>query len=339
MADKKISQLTAATTPLAGTEVLPIVQSGSTVKVSAADITAGRNVGMAGLTATGNVSLDGGTFVFNNSGADKDFRIAGDTDANLFFTDASTDRVGIKTNTPSDAVGIGGTGGIRFEGWNANRTFLEQQFSSSYYQRIAGDSASRQLRIESVSGDGGASGSIALRTNSIGTVADTMVLGGDGNVTVSTGNIVQGTAAKGINFSANTGAAGKTSSLLNWYEEGTWTPTVSSASGTTTGTDLSGKYTRIGRMVWLTAKIGMTTDASVGTSDLTIGGLPFTANNEPWGGQWTGSSLTSGDYGTGGAVGVVTVGSTSFVHRTRTIDISSRSTTFYWYYSLMYQVA
>jgi hypothetical protein len=39
MADKKISQLTAATTPLAGTEVLPIVQSGSTVKVSSDDLT------------------------------------------------------------------------------------------------------------------------------------------------------------------------------------------------------------------------------------------------------------------------------------------------------------
>ncbi len=34
MADKKISALTAASVPLAGTEVLPIVQSSSTVKVS-----------------------------------------------------------------------------------------------------------------------------------------------------------------------------------------------------------------------------------------------------------------------------------------------------------------
>jgi hypothetical protein len=34
MADKKISALTSATTPLAGTEVLPIVQSGTTVKVA-----------------------------------------------------------------------------------------------------------------------------------------------------------------------------------------------------------------------------------------------------------------------------------------------------------------
>jgi hypothetical protein len=40
MADKKISALTAATTPLAGTEVLPIVQSGTTVKASIANVQA-----------------------------------------------------------------------------------------------------------------------------------------------------------------------------------------------------------------------------------------------------------------------------------------------------------
>jgi hypothetical protein len=38
MADKKISALTGATTPLAGTEVLPIVQGGSTVKVANNDL-------------------------------------------------------------------------------------------------------------------------------------------------------------------------------------------------------------------------------------------------------------------------------------------------------------
>lgn len=47
MADKKISALTAAVTPLAGTEVLPIVQSGSTVKVSVANLTAGRTTAMS----------------------------------------------------------------------------------------------------------------------------------------------------------------------------------------------------------------------------------------------------------------------------------------------------
>jgi hypothetical protein len=56
MADTKISALTGATTPLAGTEVLPIVQGGSTVKVSVANLTAGRAVVTAALTATGIVS-------------------------------------------------------------------------------------------------------------------------------------------------------------------------------------------------------------------------------------------------------------------------------------------
>ena len=59
-------------------------------------------------TATGNVSLNGGTFVFNESGADKDFRIEGDTEANLFITDASVDRIGIGTATPSHLVDIEG---------------------------------------------------------------------------------------------------------------------------------------------------------------------------------------------------------------------------------------
>lgn len=44
MSDKKISELTASTTPLAGTEVLPIVQSSTTKKVSVANLTAGRTV-------------------------------------------------------------------------------------------------------------------------------------------------------------------------------------------------------------------------------------------------------------------------------------------------------
>jgi hypothetical protein len=99
MTDKKISQLTGATTPLAGTEVLPIVQGGSTVKVSAADITAGRSISSAG------ASLDGAVII-NESGADVDFRVEGDTEANLFYADASTNRIGIGTSSPSSRLHI-----------------------------------------------------------------------------------------------------------------------------------------------------------------------------------------------------------------------------------------
>lgn len=58
MADKKISALTASTTPLAGTEVLPIVQSGSTVKVAVSDLTAGRAVSASSVTSTGNSTFN-----------------------------------------------------------------------------------------------------------------------------------------------------------------------------------------------------------------------------------------------------------------------------------------
>jgi hypothetical protein len=52
MADLKISQLPAASTPLAGTEVLPIVQSGSTVQVSVNNLTAGKAVSATSVSAT-----------------------------------------------------------------------------------------------------------------------------------------------------------------------------------------------------------------------------------------------------------------------------------------------
>jgi hypothetical protein len=42
-----------------------------------------------------------GAVVFNDAGADVDFRVEGDTDANLLFVDASTDRVGVGINAPS----------------------------------------------------------------------------------------------------------------------------------------------------------------------------------------------------------------------------------------------
>jgi hypothetical protein len=51
MADLKISALTASSTPLAGTEVLPIVQSSTTKQVSVANLTAGRAVSMQSVTA------------------------------------------------------------------------------------------------------------------------------------------------------------------------------------------------------------------------------------------------------------------------------------------------
>ena len=52
MADLKISQLPAATVPLAGTEVLPIVQSSTTKQVSIDNLTTGKAVSALSVSAT-----------------------------------------------------------------------------------------------------------------------------------------------------------------------------------------------------------------------------------------------------------------------------------------------
>jgi len=81
----------------------------------AGDITANGTLDVAGA-----VSLDGGAFVFNNTGADKNFTIKSDDDAANFFSDGGEDRIGIGTATPStklDVVGgIKATGNVEFDG-------------------------------------------------------------------------------------------------------------------------------------------------------------------------------------------------------------------------------
>jgi len=98
-----------------------------------------------------------------------------------------------------------------------------------------------------------------------------------GDVTLSTGNLIIGTAGKGIDFSATTSGSGTmTSELLADYEEGTWTPTVY-FGGTTVGvtyTTQAGTYTKIGNVVRITANIILSSKGS-STTYAEIRGIPF----------------------------------------------------------------
>ena len=84
-----------------GTAAIVITDSTGAVELSTATTVSGT------LTATGNVGVDGGTFTFNETGADLDFRFEGDNNANLLFGDAGNDRIGIKTATPGYDLDIG----------------------------------------------------------------------------------------------------------------------------------------------------------------------------------------------------------------------------------------
>jgi len=52
------------------------------------------------------VSINSTETIFNNNSANIDFRVEGDTEPNLLFADASTDRVGVGTNTPEEELHI-----------------------------------------------------------------------------------------------------------------------------------------------------------------------------------------------------------------------------------------
>jgi hypothetical protein len=68
-----------------------------------ADNSGNENIFIGGATAgTADILLgrDGGAD-FNTQENDVDFRVRGDTQTNLFYVDASVDRVGIGTNTPA----------------------------------------------------------------------------------------------------------------------------------------------------------------------------------------------------------------------------------------------
>jgi len=115
MADLKISALTASTTPLAGTEVLPIVQSSTTKQVSVANLTAGRAVATGALTVTGAISATTSITSGNGLVASGSTVPASGTSAELGYNGTSVyfrgyDRTGsaYKTVTINEGLSIAG---------------------------------------------------------------------------------------------------------------------------------------------------------------------------------------------------------------------------------------
>jgi len=101
----------------------------------------------------------------------------------------------------------------------------------------------------------------------------------DGTNVGFTGNLVPGTASKGINFTANTPKAGMTSQLLNWYEEGTWTPNQGSGLALVGSFSSTGYYTRIGREVTVTGTLVGSTSVAANAGAVLTTNLPFTAGS------------------------------------------------------------
>jgi hypothetical protein len=101
-------------------------------------------------------------------------------------------------------------------------------------------------------------------------------------VTISGGNLIIGTAGKGIDFSAQTSTtatgAAATAELLDHYEEGTWTAALSDGTDDATMGQSSGYYTRIGNLVHISAYVVTSALGDVNGA-VRITGLPFSVAN------------------------------------------------------------
>lgn len=397
MADKKISALTAATTPLAGTEVLPIVQGGSTVKVSAANLTAGRAVAASSITTTGDSSFNGltagkgnGSFATNTAfGVDAALTMALDGSVTAIGYRAARS---VLNGSHITAVGNNALGSGAGPAWGSTAIGSEALFSAttgvantaiggkdsynginaplrtlttgSYniaigsgaltvnngsqnvavgnealmanttgIRNVAVGNAAIKANTASNQNTGVGVGALTASTGSNNTAigynaGNTLTSGannaffghnaqpsgatvsneytyGDANVATHrfpNGNLVVGTAGKGIDFSAVTNPAGTTSELLAAYAEGTWTPTVTSSSGAITSYTASGNYTRIGNRIFFSVQVTIT-DNGTGAGLIDIS-LPYTAGAFSAGsGQNASTSWgINGNIGTGGTV-------------------------------------
>ena len=213
--------------------------------------------------------------VFNDDSVDLDFRIESDNNTHALFVQGSDGNVAIGSATPEAntnfvalTVGPGAStgGGQVYVESSSVRGVFGADNNGSDPKTIIGTTTNHPL--------------VFFQNN-----ADVGRFDASENFTIKTGNLVIGTAGKGIDFSnqvvSSATNATTTSELLDHYEEGTWTPVVTGTGADAVTVDANNcVYTKVGRVVVLHFEISNLTNPTNDTFNL--GGLPFPpgANHE-----------------------------------------------------------
>ena len=231
----------------------------------------------------GAVTQDGGA-VFNEASADVDFRVESDTIDHALFVDGATGSVGIGTSipatfgklslavagttTPTTANNVKGssinlfaeTNGdttdstVGIFGWQANTPGIG---SGIGFSRENGSDWGSQIRFYTH----------PTTTSNISDITERMRIHSDGVVSASAG------VALGV------GTANTASNVLDDYEEGTFTPTLALSGATLASTGGTGRYTKIGRHVYVEGKVTRNTADGGAGSFVQLESLPFTSLN------------------------------------------------------------
>ena len=244
------------------------------------------SVNTTSATITGDASI-GGNVTLNDGSADVDFRVesnvSGDTHA--LFVDGATGHVGLGTSVLGAQFNVKGTGAVDagIGSTNAGGAYLyldgdsNGDFSGSDYSFI-GHQTDGQLIINQDS----PSGTQALLIKTAGTLAATISSSGinlaNGNLTVAAGH--------GIDFAAQTassatGVSASKGELLDHYEQGAFTPTLTNSGGVAVDayTLAAGFYVRIGARVTCHGFVEANGISNPGDNPILLGGFPFDAVN------------------------------------------------------------
>jgi hypothetical protein len=182
------------------------------------------------------------------------FGVSGDltVDTDVLKVDATNNRVGIGTASPTQATLHVAGGGVpaRFESTSSATTYVQFGASgTSNYGQIAMNGNDMTLRTA---------------------YTDRMKIDGSGNIMAPAITLGNGTTYAAAN-------------TLDDYEEGAFTPTIvrSISNPSYTASVAQGHYTKIGNVVHLQIMIIVSSVSSSGSGNMRISGLPFGGGTAP----------------------------------------------------------
>jgi len=237
-----------------------------------------------GVEVTGTLDMNGGEVILD---ADADTSITADTDDQIDIRVAGSDKVKI------DAT--------KFEISGTTANTQGGEFPRIQISTLADNNPTYSGALDIVEKQSGASSTAVFGSSAIygfrmmldgfnnvlkwfsgsqTTVTERMGLDRDtGNLTLNTGNLIIGTAGKGIDFSATSDGTTSTSEVLDDYEEGNWNATLTpQTSGSVNVSNDGCQYVKIGQIVHVSGIVQVNSVSSP-TGVMRMGGFPFACAN------------------------------------------------------------
>jgi len=205
-------------------------------------------------------------------------------DSTLMTVQGSTGNVGIGRTDPGHRLAILGGASSQLEVKGTEADIWLNSTGPSGVWRILGSTGGNTHRFRIYDNTNGKEPFYIIGSSGTNTQ----------HVHINSGDLVFDAAGTGINFAATADGTGSSiNETLSDYEQGEWTPSITSGGWTSFGASVSGHYTKVGNIVHVSMANGVLTGSGDGTT-LKISGLPFTAS------AWTPGSMYAEVYNSEG---------------------------------------